>query len=144
MKKIFLVATLLLTGCFLNQQPNEEFSMNLECEKLKDSIQFNSDNYSANSGVIISKVQKVFYSPKARKCLYVSVSAIDLNAPNDLIALTEKDYQHGARWKLRTISGELIEDLLTRVTDEPLYVLGLKPQHEGSYEDFVKLQKEWE
>lgn len=136
---LLLVAIVLLSGC-----SNQYFEKNLECEKQKDTIQYNSDNYSKDSNTIISKIQKVFYSPKAKKCLYVSVSAIDFNSPNDMTTLTQKDYAEGARWKLRTISGELIEDLLINTGKEKIGVFGAEPQHIGSYEDFKKLVSKWE
>ena len=138
---IFLLSAVLifLTGC-----TTQYFAKNLECEKQKDSIQYNGDNYNKGANTIISKVQKVFYSPNVKKCLYASVSAIDFNSPNDMTALTPKDYQNGARWKLRTISGELIEDLLINTNNEKMAVFGAEPRHTGSYEDFEKLVKKWE
>ncbi len=136
---LLLVAIVLLAGC-----SNKYFEKNLECEKQKDMLQYNSDNYSKDTNTIISKIQKVFYSPKAKKCLYVSVSAIDFNSPNNMTALTQKDYSDGARWKLRTISGELVEDLLINTEDEKMAVFGAEPQHTDSYEEFENLVKKWE
>ncbi len=136
---LLLVAVVLLAGC-----SNQYFGRNLECEKQKDAIQYNNDNYSKDTDTIISKIQKVFYSPKAKKCLYIGVSAIDFNSPNDMTTLTKKDYSEGARWKLRTISGELIEDLLINTGGGEIFVFGAEPQHTGSYEEFENLVKKWE
>jgi len=137
--KLLILALIILASCSAGN-----FEKNLECEKLKDSIQYNSDNYSEDGNIVISKIQKVFYSPKLDKCLYVSVASFDINAPNDLATLSESDYEDGARWKLRTVSGEVIEDLMINITGQHITVFGKQPEHTGSYDDFVQLVSKWE
>lgn len=143
---ILLALIIFISLIFLfikNNNKNNYFAKNLNCELLKGEIQYNHDNYSPEYDSVINKISDVFYSPKLKKCLYISVSSFDIDAPLNQTQLTTKDYSNGARWKLRTISGEIIEDYIIKTSAEELFAFGIQPESLGEYEDFEKALKKW-
>lgn len=142
---LFLFLLSLIFSNYINKKSDSDyFSNNLDCEAQKEYIQYSYDNYNANIDSIISKVVEVFYSPKINKCVYVSVSSFDFDAPLNQTWLSAKDYSDGARWKLRTISGQVIEDYLISLdADDDVFVFGQQAKNLGSYEDFKNAIKKW-
>lgn len=141
----FLLLLSLFFSNYINKKLDSDyFSNNLDCETQKEYIQYSYDNYNAELDSVISKVVEVFYSPKINKCVYVSVSSFDFDAPLNQTWLSAKDYSDGARWKVRTISGQVIEDyLINSKPDDNIFVLGQQAESIGSYEDFQDAIKKW-
>jgi hypothetical protein len=141
---LFLLLLILFFSNINKKTDSDYFSNNLDCETQKEYIQYSYDNYNAELDSVISKVVEVFYSPKINKCVYVSVSSFDFDAPLNQTWLSAKDYSDGARWKVRTISGQIIEDyLINSKPDDNIFVLGQQAENIGSYEDFQDAIKKW-